>query len=62
MHAALLSLSSTIEANKKDYYTELQKAQRSFDCGSWISYFANVILQAQSEFTDQPAFSIRKAH
>lgn len=61
-HAALLSLSSIIEANKNDYYAELQKAQRSLDCGSWIYYFAKMILQAQSEFTNQLAFSIRKAH
>ena len=43
----LLSLSQAIEAKKKIYYEQLQKAQRSNRITSWINYFANTVFEAQ---------------
>ena len=45
---ALLSLSETIEANKKAYYDALEKAQRSNEITKWVSYFVKTVLNAQT--------------
>ena len=56
----LLSLSSVIERNKKQYYTALKEAQTSLEITGWIVYFANVIKQAQTEAIETVRFSLRK--
>lgn len=58
----LLSLSRTIEANKKAYYTALQDAQRSNEITPWLEYFIDVILSAQIDAEEQIAFTLKKAH
>lgn len=57
----LLSLSSVIEADKNKYYTALQKASRSLEVDEWIAYFGETILQAQRNFVQTVAFSIKKS-
>lgn len=57
----LLSLSRTIEANKKTYYASLEKAQRSNKITPWIQYFIKTILDAQLEAERQIDFTLRKA-
>jgi Fic family protein len=57
----LLSLSRTIEANKRLYYESLKKAQRSNEISPWIRYFVETILDAQSEAETQIDFTLRKA-
>ncbi len=44
----LLSLSQTIEAEKKAYYAALQAASRRNEITSWINYFIDVIAKAQT--------------
>lgn len=56
----LLSLSETIEANKKDYYGALKTAQRSNKITSWIEYFANTTLQAQTRAEENIDFILKK--
>lgn len=56
----LLSLSRTIEANKKAYYDALQKAQRSNEITDWIVYFVRTALNAQIEAEQQIAFTLKK--
>lgn len=56
----LLSLSKTIEAAKQEYYTALQKAQRSLDITPWINYFVNVVLEAQTEAEQRLLFTLKK--
>lgn len=58
---AMLSLSKIIEANKNDYYAALSKAQQSADITSWVNYFIQVILDAQTEAEEQIEFSLKKA-
>ena len=58
---ALLSLSRTIEANKKAYYAALKDAQRSNEVTQWITYFAATTLEAQLAAERQVEFSLRVA-
>jgi Fic family protein len=57
----LLSLSATIEKNKKEYYKQLQKGQRSLNVTNWINYFATTILEAQVYTEKQIQFKVNKA-
>lgn len=45
----LMSLSSTIEKDKKKYYAELKKAQKTLKITPWIHYFSSVIFASQKE-------------
>jgi Fic family protein len=44
-----MSLSKTIEANRKDYYRCLQVAQTSNEVTGWVCFFAEMVLRAQEE-------------
>lgn len=57
----LLSISNSIEKNKKSYYEHLKEAQRSLDITEWISYFVQVILDAQKEAKELVQFTLKKA-
>jgi Fic family protein len=57
---ALLSLSESIEANKKTYYDALKTAQRSNEITAWIVYFSNTALEAQSRAEESIGFVLRK--
>lgn len=57
---ALLSLSQTIEANRKAYYEALEKAQRSNEITAWVEYFVGVVLEAQYAAEQQIDFVLRK--
>ncbi|MBW8332319.1 MAG: Fic family protein [Prolixibacteraceae bacterium] len=56
-----LSLSKTIEKNKKDYYNALKEVQRSLDITSWIQYFTQVILDAQRDAKSMVQFTLKKS-
>jgi Fic family protein len=45
----LLSLSQSIEADKKSYYLALEWAQRSNEITDWMKYFVKTTVQAQLE-------------
>lgn len=57
----LLSLSVTIEKNKKAYYDALKMAQRSNEVTPWIVYFVNLCLDAQIQAETQIRFTLQKA-
>ncbi len=57
----LLSLSQTIEKNKKDYYRALEKAQKSDDVTGWVNYFVSTVLRAQQEAEGLVNFVLKKA-
>ena len=56
----LLSLSKTIEANKKDYYDALKEGQRANEITSWITYFTNTVLVSQIQTEEEIDFTLRK--
>lgn len=58
----LLSLSATIESNKKAYYTALEKAQRTNEITPWLIYFLHVIINAQKTAETLIEFTLKKAH
>ena len=57
----LLSLSQTIDADKKAYYTELENAQQSNEITNWISYFVNTTIAAQQQALVLIDFILKKA-
>ena len=57
----MLSLSKTIEANRKAYYVALKEAQRTLDITTWINYFATVVLGAQRDAKAAVLFTLKKA-
>ena len=57
----LLSLSQTIEANRKEYYDALQKAQQAVEVTPWVEYFVSTALKAQTMVEQQINFTIQKA-
>ena len=57
----LLSLSQTIEADKKSYYSALEKGQRSNEITHWIIYFVNTVLRAQLQAKELIEFTLKKA-
>lgn len=56
----MLSLSKTIEANKKEYYNAIEQAQQSNEITSWINYFITTTLQAQIQAEEQIDFTLKK--
>jgi len=56
----LLSLSQSIESNKKKYYDSLQKAQRSNDITNWLLYFVHMAIDAQNQAEEQIDFILKK--
>lgn len=57
----VLSLSRTIEAEKKEYYNALQAAQQSNEITSWVVYFVRTSLNAQTEAEAQIEFILKKS-
>ena len=57
---ALLSLSRAIEANRKQYYEALQEGQQSNKITPWVTWFVNVVLEAQIQAEEQIEFTLKK--
>lgn len=57
----LMSLSRGIEADKKTYYYQLEKAQKSDNINEWISYFVRVVITSQEQTTQEVDFTLKKA-
>jgi Fic family protein len=55
-----ISLSSSIEKNKKLYYNRLSESQKTLDINKWIGYFIDTILTAQQEAQEVITFTIKK--
>lgn len=56
----LLSLSATIESNKKAYYGALENAQKSNEVTYWIRYFLGVIIDSQKNAESLINFTLKK--
>jgi Fic family protein len=56
----LLSMSATIEANKKEYYNQLQKAQTNNKIDNWMQYFVKTVLDAQKLAEAELNFTLQK--
>lgn len=58
---AVLSISQSIEGNRKSYYAALQAAQRSNNITNWVRYFAQVAVAAQDLVEKRVLFVLAKA-
>lgn len=56
----LLSLSSTIERDKKSYYKAFKNNQNTLEITDWIVYFSGIIAQAQADAVHTVKLSISK--
>ena len=58
---SLILLSSTIERERKTYYDQLEKFQKTLDVTDWLVWFAQTILTAQQSTLARVTFYIAKA-
>jgi Fic family protein len=56
----LMSISSTIEQNKNQYYESLKQAQRTLKITDWILYFSTLILESQKNAKQTVLFTLNK--
>lgn len=57
---SLISLAFTIEKNRKAYYSELERHQRTLDISGWVLFFSETILAAQRATLERIDFFIQK--
>jgi Fic family protein len=57
---SLISLAFTIEKNRKAYYSELERHQRTLDITDWVIFFSETILDAQRATLERVDFFIKK--
>ena len=56
----MISLSQTIERDKKYYYQSLETAQKNIEITDWIKYFVATIFEAQQEARKRIDFTLKK--
>ncbi|MDD5151415.1 MAG: DUF4172 domain-containing protein [Flavobacterium sp.] len=56
----LMSISSTIELDKKQYYESLKQVQRTLEITDWILYFSTLILESQKNAKQTVLFTLSK--
>lgn len=57
----LIALAYTIERRRKDYYAALERSNKDLEITGWMVYFANTILEAQSNTIKRVDFYVAKA-
>jgi Fic family protein len=57
----LIAISKILENRKKDYYTALEKCNKTLEVSQWVDFFSDAILQAQEESMQMLNFLIGKA-
>ncbi len=57
----LISLSATIEQNKKAYYENLELAQRGNNINKWVQYFVEMVLESQQYSQKVISFTLQKS-
>ena len=58
---SLIALAYTIERKRKDYYAALERNNKDLEITDWLTYFANTILEAQSNTIKRVDFYVAKA-
>ena len=59
---ALLAVSNVIQENKKDYYNALKAQNTHNHIDNWLTYFADMILEAQKYTIKEIEFIVMKGH
>ena len=58
---SLIALAWTIERKRNDYYASLERDNKATEITSWLTYFANTILEAQNNTIRRVDFYVAKA-
>lgn len=58
---SLISLAYTIERKRKDYYAALERNNKELEITGWLKYFANTVLEAQTNTIRRVDFYVAKA-
>jgi Fic family protein len=58
---SLIALACTIERKRKDYYAALERNNKENEITNWLKYFANTVLEAQSNTLKRVDFHVAKA-
>jgi Fic family protein len=58
---SLIALAYTIERKRKDYYAALERNNKENEITDWLTYFANTVLEAQSNTLKRVDFYVAKA-
>jgi Fic family protein len=58
---SLIALAQTIERRRKDYYAALERNNKANDITDWLTYFGQVILDAQATSLKRLEFYLAKA-
>ena len=59
---SLIALAFTIERDRKAYYDQLERHQKTLDVTPWLEWFAETVLTAQRVTLERVGFFIAKAH
>ena len=59
---SLIALAFTIERERKAYYAQLERHQRTLDVTMWLKWFAETVLTAQQVTLARTSFIVAKAH
>ena len=59
---SLIALAFTIECDRKAYYDQLERHQKTLDVTPWLEWFAETVLTAQRVTLERVGFFIAKAH
>ncbi len=62
MAPTLTALSETIHRHRKAYYAALQVASQSNEIDAWLSWFADIVIEAQTRTITRIRFLIDKTH
>lgn len=57
----LIAVSKILEERKKEYYSQLEKCNRTLEISDWMEYFSEMILQGQKESLNLLYFLIEKS-
>lgn len=57
----LISVSKTLEEKKKQYYSALERCNRTLTIDHWVDFFSDMILQAQEDSMNLLVFLIEKS-
>lgn len=56
----LIAVSRVLERQKKDYYSALERCNKTLEMDHWVDFFAKIILEAQEESIELLRFLIEK--
>ena len=57
----LIAISKMLEKRKKEYYSALEKCNRTLDVQDWVEFFSSVVIQAHEESMNLLYFIIEKS-